>query len=74
MNDVTPPTLTTPRAPFAVSERDMEMAEQWWSDTLEDPVTNEELSDLWILCNLLAQARFEGPRDPSPGYKSKWQA
>jgi hypothetical protein len=58
---------------FTVSERDHEMAEQWWSDTLEDPVTAEDFSDLWILCNLLAQARAEGPREPTPGYRSKWR-
>lgn len=45
---------------FAVSDRDREMAEQWWKDTLEEPTTSEEFADLLILCNLLAQARRQG--------------
>ncbi len=59
--------------PVAVCERDHEMAEQWWSDNFDDPATNEELSALWILCHVLARARAEGPRDPSPGYQPKWR-
>jgi hypothetical protein len=59
--------------PFAVSERDHEMAEQWWSDNFEDPVENEEFSALWMLVNLFAMARAEGKTDPTPGYKPKWR-
>lgn len=65
-------TQTTASAPFTVSSRDMETAEQWWSDHFEDPASNEEFSALWILCGLLAQARHEGARDPAPGWRSKW--
>ena len=59
---------------FTVSERDHELAEQWWEDQYEQgPETNEEKSALWILASLLAQARAEGPRDPSPTYQPKWR-
>ena len=43
------------------SERDREMAEQWWSETFDPPVEAEELSALWILTNAIARA--EGRRE-----------
>jgi uncharacterized membrane protein YbhN (UPF0104 family) len=55
---------------FIVSDRDREMAEQWWGDTLEAPSTNEDFSDLWILCNRFARARAEGRQERN----SPWRA